>query len=107
MAQNLNSEISVTRNISKIDEMRLETGGFIIRGEVDVVAGTVRKIDNGTASDLESGMFLGGFNVQGLTSVSVSIQNAYTRQERQAVYEAVETFLESVIDSVTPKTEQP
>lgn len=95
MEQTTDSAIKVTRNISKVDEMSLETERYTVRGEVDVSAGTVRKVDNGSVFDRASGMFLGGFNAQGLSVISVNIQNVATREERIAVYDVVETFVES------------
>lgn len=88
--------ISVTRSISKVDEMTLAQGEYTLTAQVEFADGKARSINNGQVTETESGGYIGAFNAHQGGAVSLSIQNVPTREGRAKVFDAVETFAEAV-----------
>lgn len=91
------ASITVSRNISKTDEMRMDTEKFSLAASVKVTGGTtVTAIENGSITDRVSGMHLGQFTAYGAGQQNVAFQNVASREERAEIYEAVEDFIAGV-----------
>lgn len=90
-------KVTVTRTLTKEDEMRMDTEKFSLTAAVILAGGTsVTAINNGAITDRESRMYLGSFVSDRAGSQNVTLQNVMTREERAEIYEAVEDFIEGV-----------
>lgn len=97
----MTQNVSVTRNLSKVDEMGMSTEKYTLRAEVDHSDGNVRSINNGSVISIENGMYVCGFVARSQSTLNVTFQNTDSAEERRAIYEAIEDFLGQTYASVS------
>ena len=100
------NSITVSKNLSKVDEMSMNTEKYALCAEVESAKGNVRAINNGVITDIETGAYLGTFNFYGIGNQNVSLQGVTSREDRATIYETVENFIEAVTAEVTSEIDE-